>query len=141
MARNINTEISQKIEGNISTAVENYYKANQVKLSADKEVKKYGADIKSYLDATKSNNYQDDNFIVKITESESLSYDEVGLLEAVKKLPTEYQQRLIDTVQVVNMTALERLISTGELSPSQFTSAEIRKVTKKLYVSPTKKGK
>lgn len=140
MTRNINTEMPKKVEG-ISSVVENYYKANQTKLSADKEVKKYGADIKSYLDATKSNNYQDDNFIVKITESESLSYDEIGLLEAVKKLPTEYQQRLIDTVQVVNMNALERLIASGELSPNLFTSAEVRKVTKKLYVSPVKKGK
>lgn len=134
MPRKILEEELESDVTNIDSLINSYFIANKEKKDAEAITKEKGELIKKYLKENGLKEYEGTEHIAKITTSESISYDDVKLLELVKTLPKEYQDRLVDTVQVVNVEKLEREIIQNNLKVEQFKEAEEKKVTVKLYV-------
>lgn len=121
-------------EINLSKIIDEYFEANKIKNAQDKIVKTNGAIIKEQLAAKGLKEFQSDNHKASLSTSESIEYDETILLKLSKELPAEISSQIVETIEVVNLEKLERLIIEGKLDTKQFKDAEVRKVTTKLYV-------
>ena len=119
---------------NIADTIDQYFDANSNKKDADKIVKALAPIIKKYLQDNKLTEFRSNNHTAKITSTQSISYDEIKLLSIIKDLPKELQEGLVDKIEVVNMTALERAIIENKLDVTTFKDAEVTSVTTKLFV-------
>jgi len=140
MARNISTNQSIKkiIPNSIEDVITKFYEANTIKLENDKKVKAYGEQIKNYFSENNLEVFKAGDVTAKVSMIEKISFDDEKLMQSVKKLPQEYQARLINTVETINEEALERLIVSKELNYDLFKEAEIKKITPRLLVKKLK---
>lgn len=136
MARNIKEQPKEEKEAVISIEeiIDEYFDNNTKKNAADKIVKALSTQIKKYLGDKNLTSYKGKNHTATLSSSESVSYDEIKLITIIKSLPEELQEGLIDKIEVVNMTALERAIIENKLDVKQFVDAEQHKITTKLFV-------
>lgn len=142
MARKIEKENPTeevKAEKSIDESIKKYYENNTIKSAADKICKEESAFIKKYFSDNKLENYETDLYSAKISSSISMEYDEELLLNEIKKLPKEYQQRLVVTTESVDMEQMEKLIASGEIKAETLKAALVEKSTQRLYVKPKKK--
>ena len=142
MARKIEKENPTeelKAEKSIDESIKKYYENNTIKSAADKICKEESAFIKKYFSDNKLENYETDLYSAKISSSTSMEYDEELLLNEIKKLPKEYQQRLVVTTESVDMEQMEKLIASGEIKAETLKAALVEKSTQRLYVKPKKK--
>lgn len=142
MARKIEKENPTeevKAEKSIDESIKKYYENNTIKSAADKICKEESAFIKKYFSDNKLENYETDLYSAKISSSISMEYDEELLLNEIRKLPKEYQQRLVVTTESVDMEQMEKLIASGEIKAETLKAALVEKSTQRLYVKPKKK--
>lgn len=121
-------------EVNLDKVIDDYFQANKLKQEQEKIVKANGEIIKNQLNAKKLTEYNSGKHIAKINKSESIEYDDEKLLKLAKELPSELSSQIIQTIEVVNMEKLERLVIEGKLDTKQFKDAEVKKTITKLYV-------
>lgn len=133
MPRKILENQNNQVE-DINILIDNYFKANAQKKEVEKVCKQTGDSIKKYLNDNNLTQFEGTNHNVKLSVSETVSYDDVKLLEIVKSLPEDYQARLIDTIQVVNVEKLEREIIQNNLKVEQFKDAEEKKQVTRLLI-------
>lgn len=121
-------------EVNLDKVIDDYFEANKEKKVQESIVKANGEIIKKQLDAKKLTEYNSGKHTAKISKNESIEYDDEKLLKLAKELPSELSSQIIQTIEVVNMEKLERLVIEGKLDTKQFKDAEVKKTTTKLYV-------
>ena len=121
-------------EINLADIIDKYYEANKIKKEQDGIVKANSEIIKAQLKAKGLTEFNSGNHTAKISSSESVEYDEIILLKLAKNLPSELSSQIVETVEVVNLEKLERLIIEGKLETKQFKDAEVKKITTKLFV-------
>lgn len=119
---------------NLAEIIDKYYEANKIKGEQEKIVKANSNIIKEQLAAKNLNEFSSGKHTAKLSKSESIEYDEVKLLKLAKGLPTELASQIVESIEVVNLEKLERLIIEGKLETKQFADAEVRKTVTKLYV-------
>lgn len=143
MGRNVNQTEEVKVaeKDSLDTLINKYFANNKQKTLYTNLTKEQGTLIKDELKNRKLTSYTTDEVVATISISKSFEYDDDKLLEIAESLPEDYKARLIDTVRVVNLELLERMISNNEIKADIFNDALSEKVTEKLLVKPVKKEK
>ena len=118
----------------LDNCINAYYDANTAKKKYETTAKENSNRIKEILNERNLTSYQGTKHSAKLSISTSVSFDTVKLLAIVKTLPAEYQDRLIDKVEYVNVDKLEREIIQGNLKADSFNDAKIETSVTKLYV-------
>lgn len=121
-------------EINLAEIIDKYYEANKEKKLQETIVKTNGEIIKKQLTTKKLTEFNSGKHTAKLSTSESIEYDEIKLLKLAKELPSDLSSQIVESVEVVNLEKLERLIIEGKLDTKQFKDAEVVKTTTKLYV-------
>lgn len=139
MARVMNLDIQKTVnadssEINLDKIIDDYFEANKEKKVQESIVKANGEIIKAQLNAKGLKEFQGKNHKASISTSESIEYDEDKLLKLAKELPDDLSSQVIQTIEVVNLEKLERLVIEGKLDTKQFKDAEVKKSVTRLYV-------
>ena len=121
-------------ELDIKKLVDDYFTFNSEKKKYTDLTKVNGEKIKNYLTKNKLTEFDSGKHKASISSSDSIEYDDEKLLKLVKALPEDISSQIIQTVEVVNLEKLERLLVEGKITTKQFSDAEVTKTTVKLYV-------
>ena len=114
--------------------VNEYFFANTNKNTYTKLAKEKNEQIKQLMTINQLKEFEGSQHKVKLSESQSISYDDEKLLTLVERMPEEIKNEIIEIVPTVNMQKLERAIIENKINVESLKDAQITSVVTKLTI-------
>jgi hypothetical protein len=122
----------------IETIIDECYEKRNVMAQAKKIEGDLASKIKSYFKDNNLSKFDSGKVVAKVSQSESLSLDEEGLIRALKQkvankeLPKTVLKRVVQTREYIDSDNLEDAIYNGLLSANELAPFQIVKTVDKL---------
>lgn len=123
----------------INDLITNFYEIKREYEDYKKIADDYSGKIKEYMTSHNETQLEVNDLVCTCKIIESESFDDAKLLNKVKQLwHNDTECPWVDTIEVVNMDALESAIYEGQINPAELNDCKVTKTQTRLLVKKSK---